>query len=156
MLFTAHSIPLSMAAVAPYEAQLQEAAALVAARLPGRPRWEVVFQSRSGPKSQPWLEPDINDRLRALAAEGVDAVVVAPLGFVSDHMEVVYDLDVVARETAEHAGVRFARASTPGAALAPMVRELVSEQVEGRSDRAALGEPWPDICPAGHCIPTKP
>jgi ferrochelatase len=151
--FTAHSIPLSMAAVAPYESQVREAAALVAAELPGSPPWEVVFQSRSGPPSQPWLGPDINERLGALAADGVDAVVVSPLGFVSDHMEVVYDLDVVAAETAAGLGMRFARASTPGVALAPMVADLVSERVDGRRDRAALGDPWPDACPPGHCLP---
>src|SRR5436190_1723688 len=88
LLFTAHSIPSSMAAVAPYESQLLEAAALVAARLPGSPSWELVYQSRSGPPSQPWLGPDIVARIGELQAEGVQAVVVSPLGFVSDHMEV--------------------------------------------------------------------
>jgi ferrochelatase len=129
LLFTAHSIPLSMAAGSPYEAQLRQTAALVAGRLPGRPPWELVFQSRSGPPSQPWLEPDIGERLRALAGEGVDAVVVSPLGFVNEHMEVVYDLDIAAREIAESHGMRLVRAATPGVALAPMVADLVAERI---------------------------
>ena len=155
LLFTAHSLPLSMSTVAPYEMQLREAAALVAARLPGAPAWDLVFQSRSGPPAQPWLEPDIVDRIDALAAEGVADVVVAPLGFVFDHMEVVYDLDVLARDAAERHGMTFVRAATPGTALAPMVRDLVAERVSERSDRAAMGEPWPDVCPAGHCQPLR-
>src|SRR5262249_42773098 len=106
LVFTAHSIPTSMAATAPYEGQLREAAALVAADVGGLP-WCLAYQSRSGPPSVPWLEPDVGEVLDSLAADGAGAVVVVPIGFVSDHMEVVYDLDVEAAERARRLGLSF-------------------------------------------------
>ena len=109
LVFTAHSVPAAMAAASPYEAQLAAAARAVAARL-GRTEWTVAYQSRSGSPREPWLEPDVTDVVRGAAARGVRDLVVVPVGFVCDHVEVLYDLDVEAREVAEAAGVGFHRA----------------------------------------------
>jgi ferrochelatase len=111
VVFTAHSIPTAMAERSPYVAEIAASASAVAERL-GRARWQVAYQSRSGGPREPWLEPDVNDALRALAAGGTRDVVVVPIGFVCDHVEVLYDLDVEARATARTAGLGFARAST--------------------------------------------
>jgi ferrochelatase len=111
LVFTAHSIPLTMAERSPYVAEVTATARAVAARL-GHTRWQIAWQSRSGSPREPWLEPDVNDAIRALAGAGVEDVVVAPIGFVADHVEVLYDLDVEARATAKAAGLGFARAST--------------------------------------------
>ena len=114
LAFTAHSIPLSMASTSDYESQLRAVASTVADRVaPGRP-WDLVFQSRSGPPQVPWLEPDIVDHLHALDGDGVTAVVVAPIGFVSDHMEVLFDLDTQAAEAAADLGMTMVRAGTVG------------------------------------------
>jgi ferrochelatase len=159
--FTAHSIPLAMAATSGYAHQLAQTARLVAGMaVPGgRLPWQLVYQSRSGPPGQPWLEPDIRDHLRALAGAGVDTVVVAPIGFTCDHMEVVYDLDVEARGFAEDLGVRFVRAATVGvhADYVTMIRQLVEERLDPTVPRLALGDdgPWPDWCPPG-CCPGPP
>jgi ferrochelatase len=163
LVFTAHSIPLSMEASSGprghlYTAQLREASRLVAeaVRGPGA-EFDVVWQSRSGPPSVPWLEPDVNDHLAALAAAGTGAVVVSPIGFVSDHMEVLFDLDVEAREAAAAAGIGFARAQTAGThpAFVSMLRELVQERLDPDVPRRALGRfgPSHDICLAGCCLP---
>ncbi len=146
VLFSAHSIPLSMAAGCDYQAELEETAARVAhgaGLAPGQ--WRVVYQSRSGPPSQPWLGPDVNDALAALAA-GTGAAVLAPIGFVADHMEVIYDLDTVAAETARRQGVRLVRAATPGThpVFVGMLADLVAEAV-------AAGSVAP--CPPGCCPP---
>ncbi|AAZ55978.1 ferrochelatase [Thermobifida fusca] len=148
LLYSAHSLPIAMAkksgdprrdygSLTAYEAQLLETARLITERLDRDYPYEIVYQSRSGPPSQPWLEPDINDRLEQLAKEGVRSVVVVPHGFVSDHMEVKYDLDVEARETAEKLGIRLERAAAPGThpAFVAMVRDLVAERAEGRPPR---------------------
>jgi ferrochelatase len=111
LVFTAHSVPTAMAAGSPYEAEIRATAAAVCRQL-GRARWTLAWQSRSGGPEEPWLEPDVNDALRALAARGTRAVAVAPIGFVADHVEVLYDLDVEARATAVGAGLAFARAGT--------------------------------------------
>ena len=154
LVFTAHSIPLSMSAGSPYLAQIQEACGLVAQAV-GRPDWELAFQSRSGPPGQPWLEPDINDRLRQLAAEGVRSVVVVPIGFLSDHMEVVYDLDIEAQATAQQLGIRLVRARTVGThpSFIAAVRELVLERFDAAGERRFTGSlgPAPDICAEGCC-----
>jgi ferrochelatase len=97
--FTAHSIPVSMARDSMYVAQLLETCHLVAEGVQ-HPAWRLVYQSRSGPPSQPWLEPDIGEHLRALKAQGVEDVAIGPIGFISDHIEVLYDLDVEARQIA--------------------------------------------------------
>src|SRR5262249_55470755 len=105
-----------------------ETAAAVAGAA-GVARWEVVYQSRSGNPREPWLEPDVNDSLRALAADGVRDVVVAPIGFVCDHVEVLYDLDVMARRTAASLGLGFVRAQTVNdhPAFIAMLADLVKE-----------------------------
>jgi protoporphyrin/coproporphyrin ferrochelatase len=112
LVFTAHSVPVSMAAGSPYAAQLEAAARAIAARL-GRGEWTLAYQSRSGSPRDPWLEPDVTDVIRTLAREGARDVVIVPVGFVCDHVEVLYDLDVEARRVAEAAGVGFHRAAAP-------------------------------------------
>ena len=159
LVFTAHSIPLSMDAGCSYVEQLRQTAGLVAGRA-GFDAWSLAWQSRSGPPSVPWLEPDVNDRLEELAADGpggVRAVVLAPIGFVTDHMEVVWDLDVTAAATANGLGMRLARAVTPGTGpderFVAMWQELVEERLfPGRTRRVlgALG-PAPDYCEPGCC-----
>ena len=110
LVFTAHSVPAAMAAGSPYVAQFTAAAQAVAERL-GNPRWSIAYQSRSGSPRDPWLEPDICDVLRELTKEGLRDVVVVPIGFVCEHVEVLYDLDVEARRVAEEQGLRFHRAA---------------------------------------------
>src|SRR5207247_4649967 len=111
LVFTAHSVPVEMAARAPYVAEVTASARAVAERL-GRSRWQVAYQSRSGSPHEPWLEPDVNDALRALAAAGALDVVVVPVGFVCDHVEVLSDLGVGARATAAALGLRLGRPRT--------------------------------------------
>ena len=164
LVCTAHSIPAAMNAQSGpqgglYLAQQRETARLVAEQVRG-PGAEVdlVWQSRSGPPGVRWLEPDINDHLRQLAAAGVGSVVVSPTGFVSDHLEVVWDLDTEARRTAAELGLGFARAATAGThpAFVQMVRELVLEQIAGHPARSAgnLGIcGW--ACPGGCCPPPQ-
>ncbi|MFY1637799.1 ferrochelatase [Solwaraspora sp. WMMB335] len=165
LVFTAHSIPTRMAAAAGpeggrYQAQLAETARLVAERAaPGLP-YDLVWQSRSGPPQVPWLEPDVNDHLTALAEqEGAAAVVVSPIGFVSDHLEVVWDLDTEAAATAKELGLAYVRAATPGThpRFVAMVRELVVERIErpGTAPRQRLGTlPIWDTCPRDCCSTT--
>ena len=119
--------------------------------------WSLVYQSRSGPPSQPWLEPDINDAIAELAAEGVKAVIISPIGFVSDHMEVKWDLDTEAMETAQEHGILAIRVPTPGvhAAYVRGLVDLVLERRDGvpvaeRPALTALG-PWFDVCRPGCC-----
>ncbi len=154
LVFTAHSIPLSMAAGCDYEAQLRETARLVAAAV-GIGRWDLAWQSRSGPPTQPWLEPDVRDQLTALAGRGVESVVLSPIGFVSDHMEVVYDLDTEALPHARDIGLQVIRATTAGThpAFVSMIRELILERTAG-GPRRALGTNGPraDTC-ADVCCP---
>ena len=158
IVFTAHSIPSSMAATAGpdggrYTAQMLETAGLVHARsAPGLP-WDLVWQSRSGPPQVPWLEPDINDHLTALAEKDVTDVVVSPIGFVSDHLEVLWDLDNEARDTARDLGLGYARAATPGVdpRFVTMIRELVLERTTAEPrDRLGTLPAW-DVCPADCC-----
>jgi ferrochelatase len=172
LVFTAHSIPVAMASAsgsAPgardasgssggtaqagpggrYQAELTDAARLITERLGGsRPtgdsrRWDLVFQSRSGPPAQPWLEPDICDHIRALAKDGARGVVVVPVGFVTDHMEVRHDLDTEAAQVASSLGLAFARAATPGNSreFASMITSLV-----GAALRAGSGPGCPADC----------
>jgi ferrochelatase len=129
LVFTAHSVPLAQPNRELYASELEQAARTVAGRAaPGAP-WDLVYQSRSGPPSQPWLEPQITDHLEKLHREGVRAVAVVPIGFVSDHMEVKYDLDVEAAERAAELGLAYARAATPGAdpRFAALPRHLLGE-----------------------------
>ncbi|HZT37892.1 MAG TPA: ferrochelatase [Bryobacteraceae bacterium] len=158
IVFTAHSLPVQMAASSPYVEQLSEACRLTAAAV-GRAEWELAYQSRSGPPSQPWLEPDICAVLRRIASTGARHAVVVPIGFVSDHMEVIYDLDTEARRVAEEAGVRMIRAQTAGAhpRFVRMVRELVAERATN-GQRAAMGllGPAPDNCALDCCPRISP
>jgi ferrochelatase len=154
-LFTAHSIPLAMAHNCRYEAQLRDACELIAAGA-GITNWELVFQSRSGPPRQPWLEPDVNDRIRQLHAAGrLRRLVLAPVGFLSDHLEVLYDLDVEARRTCYELGVPMERADTIGVhpRFVTMIRELIVERMTSAADRPALGRLGPshDVCPPDCC-----
>jgi ferrochelatase len=126
LVCTAHSIPTAAASRSPYVSEVTATARLVAERL-GRARWQVAWQSRSGNPREPWLEPDLGDALRALAADGVRDVVVAPVGFVCDHVEVLYDLDVEAAATAAALGLGFARASTVNDH--PLFVRLLAERV---------------------------
>ena len=164
LVFVTHSVPTSYAETSAYVPQHEAVAQLVADRVAehfGRAAqpWRLVYCSRSGPPTQPWLEPDVGDHLRERAAQGAEAVVVVPIGFVSDHMEVIYDLDTQASEVAAKLGLRMARAATPGTApgFVALVRDLLTEraaaergeQVE-RAGLSALG-PMPDVCAAGCC-----
>jgi ferrochelatase len=159
LVFTAHSVPVSMARAAGpsggrYEAQLRETAQLVASLAAPDLDWDLVWQSRSGPPHVPWLEPDINDHLAKLAAAGVTGVVVSPIGFSCDHLEVVWDLDTEAAATAARLGMDFVRAATPGtdARFVEMIRDLVLERLDPDHPRAALGTlPTWDFCAAGCC-----
>jgi len=156
IVFTAHSVPVTMARSCDYESQLREAAELVAGRLDPARRWDLAYQSRSGPAEQAWLGPDIVDHLEALREEGVGHVIAVPIGFVSDHMEVVYDLDFEAAAAAARLGIRFARARTAGTAprFIETVCDLVLERVENRPPAwvGRLG-PRPVPCAAGCCPP---
>ena len=156
LVFTAHSIPESMAAGCDYERQLGETARLVAAGA-GFGGWTMAWQSRSGPPSVPWLEPDVNDCLRELSGRGAAAVVLAPIGFVTDQMEVMWDLDVVAAGTAADLGIRLVRASAPGTGpddrFVAMWLELVEERLDATTAQRTLGSlgAGPDSCPPGCC-----
>lgn len=159
--FTAHSIPMSMATTSRYVEQLTETCRLVTAQL-GVPedRWRLVYQSRSGRPQDPWLEPDIGDHLRTLRAEGVDDVVIAPVGFLSDHIEVLYDLDDEAKRIAEEIGLTMFRAPTVGThpRMIGMIRELIQERLSGAEPRS-LGQFGPnhDVCPLDCCpVPPRP
>jgi ferrochelatase len=159
LVFTAHSVPVSMNDTSGpdgglYLAQHHETARLVAESVRGpQSRFDLVWQSRSGPPQVPWLEPDINDHLRALADEGVPAVVVAPTGFVSDHLEVLWDLDTEARQTAAELGLEFVRAGTAGTdpTFVAALVDLVEEQLSGRppaylGDLGVCGQDCPATC----------
>jgi ferrochelatase len=155
MLFTAHSVPVAMARGSAYEKQLQEVARIVAEHL-GADRWRLVYQSRSGPPSQPWLEPDVCRAIEELHSSGHRGqFIVVPIGFVSDHMEVVYDLDTEARQVADSLGLKLIRAATVGThpQFIAALGELIRERLEPASIRQAVGTlgPCPDECPADCC-----
>lgn len=156
LLFTAHSIPLAMAAGCAYEGQLAETCRLVAEAV-GHPRWRLVYQSRSGAPGQPWLGPDVREALEDLALGRATDVVVSPVGFISDHMEVRFDLDTEAGERAAELGLNMVRAATAGShpAFVGMVRELVEERLGRLPLRRAIGRfgPGHDVCPADCCLP---
>jgi len=126
LVFTAHNLPLAMARTSPYVGQLRLACSLVAEAL-GRPDWNLVFQSRSGPSGQPWLEPDLLDFLQGLP--GTEAVLLSPIGFLSDHVEVLWDLDVEAAELCRGRGLSFRRAATVGvhSSFVRGLRQLLEE-----------------------------
>jgi ferrochelatase len=175
--FVTHSIPTPMNEVSgpdggAYRASHLDACASVAelagAALGHELEWDLVYCSRSGSPSQPWLEPDVNDHLAALSGAGVPGVVVVPIGFISDHMEVVFDLDTEAEETAGRLGLPFVRVATSStdrrfaAGLAELLRERAAAERGEHPDRPAVGPhgPWHDVCPVGCCrnlrVPDKP
>ena len=147
LVFTAHSIPASMAATCRYEEQLLHTARHVSKAVE-HDEWDLVWQSRSGPPGQPWLEPDILDHLRVLAEDGVKTVVAAPIGFLSDHMEVMYDLDVEAAQRCAALGIEFVRAQTVGThpAVIRMLCELIEDRQSGRTT---------DLCATDCCPPPR-
>jgi ferrochelatase len=112
LVFTAHSLPTPMAARSPYVEQLQTTARLIAAQL-DHPRWSIAYQSRSGKPTDSWLEPDIGAVIKDFAAAGIKQMILAPIGFVCDHVEILYDLDIEAKKFAEELGVRLTRANCP-------------------------------------------
>lgn len=161
VLFATHSIPTADAERSgpqgnAYQAQHLAVAEVIMLDHQGV-GWDLVYQSRSGPPTQPWLEPDINDRITELAGAGTKAVVIVPLGFISDHMEVKWDLDTEALETAEEHGVFAVRVPTPGvhAAFVSGLVDLVLERRDGvpTAERPALTDlgPWYDVCRPGCC-----
>ena len=164
LVFVAHSVPESMAAAAGpvgglYVAQLEAASRLIAEAAPDV-EWQLAYCSRSGPPSVPWLVPDVNDAIRSAAAGGATDVVVVPVGFVSDHIEVRWDLDVEAAATASDVGVGFQRTAPPASdpRFVSMVRELVEERLDRSAPRRALSPLGPshDVCPAGCCrVPSR-
>lgn len=141
LVYTAHSIPLAMAGGCAYEAQLREASRLISGRV-GASSWALTFQSRSGPPTQPWLEPDVCDYIRAFhETDAADRdIAVIPVGFISDHMEVAYDLDVEARACCDELGVRMVRAETAGThpRLVDMIVELIEERFSPAADRSIV------------------
>jgi protoporphyrin/coproporphyrin ferrochelatase len=156
IVYTAHSIPLSMANTSDYVKQLEEVRRLVSEAL-GQKNDALVYQSRSGAPGQPWLEPDILDHLRLVKARNLaSAVVLAPIGFISDHMEVLYDLDVEARQLCDALASPMTRAKTVGVhpKFVAMIRELILERMNPESERRAVGSlgPRPDVC-AEDCCP---
>lgn len=160
LAFTAHSIPMGMARNSAYEVQLKEACRIVAETL-NTDNYELVYQSRSGPPQVPWLEPDILDYMEELDAKGVKNLVIVPIGFISDHMEVMFDLDTEAIEKAEELGMKMVRAGTVGTAqpFVKMIRDLIVERMTENPIRPALGNRPAnhDICPVNCCLPgTRP
>ena len=169
VLFTAHSLPVSMAKTSPYERQIRESCRLVVERLHACEQlqddckrsldgWELVYQSRSGPPSQPWLgsvmgEWDVGEWL--VAHDDCKEVLIVPIGFLSDHMEVIFDLDVEVQALCDHLGITLTRAGTVGThpRFVRMIRELVEERLQPNPTRLSLGPhgPWPDECPADCC-----
>lgn len=142
LVFTAHSIPLTMASGSRYETELGESAALIAQRLQWKD-WTLVYQSRSGRPQDPWLEPDVCDYLRAEGAAGLDAVVLSPIGFVADHIEILYDLDTEAAEVCDEAGVAMSRAEAVNDD--PSFLDALADVVGAECQRYATGTPLPIV-----------
>lgn len=155
VLFTAHSVPLAQADSSDYVRQLQETARLVAESCSLASGWELVYQSRSGPPMQPWLEPDVGDFIRQHQGRFEDLLLV-PIGFLCDHMEVLFDLDTECAELCAELGISLQRVPTVGThpAFVSMIRELIWERIGWQSDRRALGRygPGHDVCPPGCCL----
>ena len=162
LVFCTHSIPSSMAYNSRYEAQYYEASRLVADAFPGNAH-DCVYQSRSGPPTMPWLEPDVCDHLETLHDSGINDVVLIPIGFISDHMEVLFDLDTEAKQLCEEKGIRMQRAATVGtdprfvAGLVDLLEERMANDAErGACPRPAMGchGASHDVCPENCCLPT--
>jgi len=160
VIFTAHSIPMGMAKNSDYEIQLKAACELVA-QATDIEDYVLVYQSRSGPPQVPWLEPDIIDYMEEIHAKGINDIVIMPIGFISDHMEVMFDLDTEALQKAEELGMNMVRAATVGTHpdFITMIRQLIEERLTKNPVRLALGDRGPnhDICPLNCCLPgTRP
>lgn len=160
VLFCAHSIPKTMADNSRYEEQLRESAKLIC-QAANHKNWELAFQSRSGPPQQPWLEPDVCDRIGQLHSErDIKQIVVQPLGFISDHMEVLYDLDHEAADLCKEKGIQFVRAATVGVhpRFISMIVDLIEERLECDTERPSVGGYGPshDLCPANCCLYPQP
>ena len=154
VLFTAHSIPTSMSDSCRYLQQLTETARLVATAV-GVRHSNLVFQSRSGPPTQPWLEPDVCDAIRALHQQGQTRLAIVPIGFISDHMEVLYDLDTEAADLCQSLGIDMVRVATVGTdpSFVSMLRDLIAERAWNQTGRSAIGS-LPanhDVCPLDCC-----
>jgi ferrochelatase len=164
LVFTAHSIPQTMADGCRYEAQLHEAIRLVAEgvkyslSLGVRVNAKLVYQSRSGSPQQRWLEPDVCDYLRELRESTSDKldVIIVPIGFISDHMEVIYDLDTETRQLCDELGINMIRAGTVGThpRFIRMIQELITERTNADAPRLAIGTLGPsyDVCPVDCCL----
>ncbi|OUU80121.1 MAG: ferrochelatase [Gammaproteobacteria bacterium TMED78] len=164
IFFTAHSLPLSMAKNTKYVAQLKEASFLVASSLRAK-NWELIFQSNNASYGEPWLEPDIEEAIKGLPSRGYKNLVIVPIGFVCDHMEVILDLDVEAKAIAKEKNINMVRANTVGdhPTYISMVTSLIQERLRGDSNRPSLGVLGPshnycppDCCLSGRSGPTKP
>ena len=156
LVFTAHSIPVAMARTCQYEQQLREACGLVAQRVK-RSEWVLAYQNRSGPPAQPWLEPDVFSVIRELAGGGqVHDVVLVPIGFICEHMEIVYDLDIEVQALCDERGLNLFRSGVASGhpRFVKMIRELVLERLTEGAERPALGSlgPVPDACLPGCCL----
>jgi len=158
-VFTAHSIPLAMANGCRYAEQLAEACSLVTQAIGPFP-WKLVYQSRSGPAAQPWLEPDVGDWVKELAAQkACTDIMVVPIGFVSDHMEILFDLDHEAHDIAIEHGLHMVRALTVGThpRFVHMIRELINERMQGHAAQAVGTLPaTPHFCPENCCLSGRP
>lgn len=155
LIYTAHSVPLTMASQCRYEDQLREACGLVS-QLTGKRDWRLAYQSRSGPASQPWLEPDVGDLLVELhRTEQIRDVVIAPIGFLSEHMEVIYDLDIELQSLCDELGINMIRSALVGnhPRFIAMIRELILERMDPQAVRPSLGSlgPGADVCPPDCC-----
>ena len=154
VVFTAHSIPTAMAKQSRYEAQLMETMRLIVEGA-GVNNHRLVYQSRSGPPHIPWLEPDVCDYIEELHQQGVQDVIISPIGFISDHMEVMYDLDMEAKDTAESLGMNLIRVPSVGThpQFISMIRELIQERLQG-TEKRSLGSHGPshDVCPVNCCL----
>lgn len=157
VLFTAHSIPNGMSENCRYVEQLKSSAGVIAGQA-GAAAWELVYQSRSGPPNQPWLEPDVCDRIEELGARDVSQLAIVPLGFISDHMEVMYDLDTEAAQLCDELSIQMQRVPTVGVhpAFVSMIVDLFEERLTGSSERPYLGDYGPshDVCPESCCAYT--
>jgi len=136
LIFTAHSLPTTMAAGSPYVEQVESSAHLIAEKL-NHPRWSLAYQSRSGRPTDPWLEPEISQTIRDLAAQGEKQIVIAPIGFVCDHVEVLYDLDIEAKKLAGDLGVALIRASCPNdhPTFVRMIADVIATKLKSTEDR---------------------
>jgi protoporphyrin/coproporphyrin ferrochelatase len=136
LIFSAHSLPIAMAARSPYVEQVETTARLIADKLRHR-RWSIAYQSRGGKPTDRWLEPDIGDSIRKLAREGSQSVIIAPIGFVCDHVEVLYDLDIEAKQIANDLGVNLIRASCPNdhPTFIQMIASVIRERLKAAENR---------------------